>query len=188
MDIDNSNITPQKPPLRYHETLDAFADVIDEYYYECEIDVYRTCVTNPPTEFDITPKRRRFTGTQGPEVPFVYSEEELALMDKESKKEEVDHDAISVHKSEGKEIKQAQRSAVSFSEKHSVEETREYIYNQRGVYVMKLHITPDKALVSKSFHKSTGHGNILLREGVTIEDLLAEGYEIKEFKYDDDDK
>ena len=51
MDVENNKETPLIKPLRYHETLDAFCDVIAEHYYECEIDVYRTAVCNPPTDF-----------------------------------------------------------------------------------------------------------------------------------------
>ena len=54
--------------------------------------------------------------------------------------------------------------------------------------MIRLHVTPDKALTSKTFHRTTGHGGLLLREGVGIEDLLDKKYEIKEFKYDDDDE
>lgn len=176
---------PQKAPLRYHETLDAFSDVISVHYYECEIDVYRTTVNNPPTEFDITPRRRRFEGTQGQALPFTYSQDEVDLMEENEKKEVIGHDAISVHLSEEIEIREAKRAAVSFGKKHTPEETEDYKYNQRGTYVMKLHVTPDKALVSKKFH--SGHGNLLLRVGVTVEDLLDKSYEIKEFKYDDGD-
>ena len=190
--MDNENKTEiegtQRAPLRYHETLDAFSDVIEEHYYECEMDVFRTAVTNPPTEFDITPKRRRKEGEQGQELPFVYKQEEIDLMDKDDKKDEVGRDALSVHKTEAKEIKEAKRSAASFRKKHTAEETEDYKYNQRGAYVMKLHISPDKALVSKKFHSGTGHGNILLREGVTIEDIVDKSYELKPFKYDEDDK
>ena len=96
MEIDNTNHTQeddlQKQPLRYHETLDAFSDVIEEHYYECEIDVFRTAVNNPPTEFDITPLRRRDAGTYGPELPFVYTQEEVAMMDSADKYAEVGHD------------------------------------------------------------------------------------------------
>ena len=178
---------PQKAPLRYHETLDMFSDVIAEHYYECEIDVYRTAVNNPPTDFDITPTRRRFTGTQGPVLPFTYTQEEIDSMEYDEKKAEIGHNAVSVHKSEEKAIKEAKRFAVSFAKTHTEEETKAYKYEQRGAFVIKLHITPDKALVSKKFHKTTGHGGLLLREGVTVEDLLDKEYEIKEFKYDDDD-
>lgn len=191
MDIDNTNHTQeealQMQPLRYHETLDAFSDVIEEHYYECEIDVFRTAVNNPPTEFDITPLRRRDTGTQGPELPFVYTQEEIDMMGSADKKAEVGHDAVSVHQTEEKAIKAAKHSAASFAKKHTEEETDAYKYEQRGTYVMKLHVTPDLALVSKKFHKTTGHGGLLLREGVKIKDILDKEYEIKEFKYDDDD-
>lgn len=190
MDIEKSKDTneTQYAPLRYHETLDAFSDVIEEHYFECEIDVYRTAVSNPPSEFDITPRRRRNAGEQGLELPFSYTQEEIDMMDDDTKKIEIGRDAISVHKTELKEIKEAKRAAVDFGKKHSKEEFEDYKYNQRGTYVMKLHITPDKALVSKKFHSSTGHGNILLREGVTIDDILDKEYEIKPFKYEDDDK
>lgn len=189
MDNDNkTEIEETPPPLRYHETLDVFNDVIEEYYYRCEMDVYRTAVTDPPTEYDITPKRRRNSGEQGQELPFVYTQEEIDLMDKDEKKNEVGRDALSVHKSEKKEIKEAKRAAAAFSKKHTAEETEDYKINQRGAYVMKLHISPEKALVSKKFHSGTGHGNILLREGVTIEDILDKSYKLKPFKYDEDDK
>lgn len=184
-DIHTEADPPQKAPLRYHETLDAFSDVISMHYYECEIDVYRTTVNNPPTEFDITPRRRRFESTQGQVLPFTYTQEEIDLMNEEEKKKEIGHDAISVHLSEEKEIKEAKRAVVSFGKKHTAEETEDYKYNQRGTYVMKLHVTPDKALVSKKFH--SGHGNLLLREGVTVKDLLDKDYVIKEFQYDDND-
>ena len=191
MEIDNTNHTQeddlQKQPLRYHETLDAFSDVIEEHYYECEIDVFRTAVNNPPTEFDITPLRRRDAGTYGPELPVVYTQEEVAMMDSADKYAEVGHDAVSVQQTEEKAIKEAKRFATSFAKKHTEEETEAYKYEQRGTYVMKLHVTPNLALVSKKFHKTTGHGGLLLREGVKIEDLLDKEYEIKEFKYEDDD-
>ena len=190
--MDNENKTEieetQCAPLRYHETLDAFKDVIEEYYYGCDMDVYRTAVTNPPTEFDITPRRRRNAGEQGQELPFVYTQEEIDLMDKDDKVNEVGHDAVSVHKTEEKAIKEAKRFAASFAKKHTKEETEAYKYEQRGPFVIRLHVTPDKALTSKKFHKTTGHGGLLLREGVRIEDLLDKEYEIKEFNYDDDDK
>lgn len=188
MDIENKdkNVT-QRAPLRYHETLDNFSDIIEEHFYECEVDVYRTSVSNPPSDFDITPRRRRNAGEQGQELPFAYTQEEIGLMDYDMKKAEVGQDAISVHKTEQNEIKEAKRSAAKFEKKHSPEETEYYKYHQRGAFVMKLHITPDKALVSKKFHRTTGHGNILLREGVTIEDLLDKSYEIKPFKYEEDD-
>ena len=187
MDDQEKIEAPQKAPLRYHETLDVFSDVIAEHYYECEMDVYRTVVNNPPTEFDITPARRRFANTQGPELPFVYTEDEVEMMEPEEKKAEVGHDAVSVHISDKKSIKEAKRFAASFAKKHTEEETRAYKYEQRGQYVARLHVTPDKALVSKQFHKTTGHGGLLLREGVTIDDLVDKNYEIKEFKYEDDD-
>lgn len=173
--------------MRYHETLDAFSDVIEEHYYESEIDVFRTAVNNPPTEFDITPLRRRDAGTYGPELPFVYTQEEVAMMDSADKYAEVGHDAVSVHQTEKKAITEAKRFATSFGKKHTEEETEAYKYEQRDTYVMKLHVTPNLALVSKKFHKTTGHGQLLLREGVKIEDLLDKEYEIKEFKYEDDD-
>ena len=187
MDVEKKIETPQRAPLRYHETLDAFSDVIAEHYYECDMYVYRTVVTNPPTEFDIIPARRRFANTQGPELPFVYTEDEVEMMDPEEKKVEVGHDAVSVHNTDKKAIKEAKRSAVSFSKKHTEEETEVYKYEQRGKYVARLHVTPDKALVSKQFHRTTGHGGLLLREGVSIDDLVDKDYEIKEFKYEDDD-
>ena len=187
MDVEKKKETPQRARLRYHETLDAFSDVIAEHYYECEMYVYRTVVTNPPTEFDITPARRRFANTQGPELPFVYSQEDIDIMEREEKKAEVGHDAVSVHNTDAKAIKEARRSAASFSKKHTEEETEAYKYEQRGKYVARLHVTPDKALVSRQFHRTTGHGGLLLREGASIDDLVDKDYEIKEFTYDEDD-
>ena len=73
------------------------------------MDVYRTAVTNPPTEFDITPRRRRNASEQGKELPFVYTQEEIDLMDKDDKAIEVGHDAVSVHNTEEKAIKEAKR-------------------------------------------------------------------------------
>lgn len=187
MDVDNNKETPSKKPLRYHETLNAFCDVIAEYYYECEIDVYRTAVCNPPTDFDITPTRRRHIGTQGSELPFIYTQEEVDLMNDDEKKVEVGHDAVSVHCTEEKAIMEARRAAASFAKTHTEEETTAYKNKQRGIFLVKLHVTPEHALVSKKFHKSTGHGGLLLREGVTINDILDKDYEIKEFKYDENE-
>ena len=141
-------------------------------------------MNNPPAEFDITPARRRFEGEQGLGLPFTYTEEELDLMTESDKKKEVGHDAISVHDTEEREIKEARRAETSFPKKHTPEEAIAHQETARGRYVMKLHITPETGLISRTFHN--GHGNVLLREGVKIEDILAKDYEIKEFKYDNE--
>ena len=107
-------------------------------------------------------------------------------MTAKEKKQEVGHDAISVHDTEEREIKEARRAEANFAKKHTTEEAMAHREMSRGRYVMKLHLTPETALVSRKFH--SGHGNVLLREGVTIEDILDSNYEIKEFKYDDDDE
>ena len=178
--------TNVRKPLRYHETIEPFMDVVGQYFFEEDLYVYRTVVNNPPSEYDITPQRRRNHDSQGPILTFQYTKEDVEEMTEKEIKEEIGHNAISVHQTEDMEIKEAKRAYKSFSKKHTAEESEAYKF-RRGTYVARFHITKDNALISK-FDNGKKHANVLLREGVTVEDLIDKTYPIKPFSYEDEDK
>lgn len=171
--------------FKYDDLLGKVPHVVDKYYSEMDIYVYRTAVNNPPTDFDITPNRRRTEGTQGKAFEFQYTEEDLAFFTEKELKIEIGHDGVSVHQTLEKAISEAKRYVTGYAKKHTQEEVDYYKYHQRGVNVMRLHLVPSLGVIS-GFDKNR-HANILLYEGVKIEDLWDPSFEIVTFNYDNNE-
>jgi hypothetical protein len=61
---------------------------------------------------------------------------------------------------------------------------RDRFVNQKGGYIVKLNITKDKALMDKT--QDNGHTQILLREGVHIQNLVDKSFTPVKIKLDDE--
>lgn len=169
--------------LRYFEKLTLFDDVIVEKYKAKDIYVYRTTPNNPPTDIDLIPSHRLDKQNQGQEYKFEYTEEEVGRMSYGEKAREVSIEGISAYKTQKKAIREAKRAFNTQLKRFGKEEAEAY-KNKRGCYVMCLHIKEGHGL-SSDFHKTTGHINILLKNGVKINDVLDFDSELIKFSYDD---
>jgi hypothetical protein len=180
---DSTEDISSNPKLRYHETLDLFQDVIDRYYYEDTIDVYRTVSTAPPTERDVIPQKFRNTDSAVKNLEIEYTEEDLEGFTDAEKREEVGHYAISVNRSPEKCEKEARRAYRKFKATHTAERAEEY-KQSRGPYIAKFHIQPQHGKISK-FDKK-GHANFLLYEGVNLDDVWDPNFPLTYIDYDND--
>ena len=169
--------------LRYSDVLSQFGDVIGkEFKFDFdEMYVYRTSLTTPPTDIDTLPKHRRDELTMGKPYEFEYTPEEIAEMDYEEKKGLVTKEGMSVHQTLSKAISEAKRAYRKQKERLG-EEAGERFIVERGSFIMRLRINNKVGLIS-DFHRTTKHANVLLKEGVTIEDILDKEFEIVEFSY-----
>lgn len=169
--------------LRYSEVLSQFEDVVGkEFMFDFgDIFVYRTAVTNPPTDFDTMPNHRKEELESGIPYEFQFNPEDVAEMEYQEKKDQVTKEAMSVHETEvlvkSEAIKYYERVKAKYGE-----EAAELYVLKRGRYIMRLHITPEVAAIS-GFSKKTGHANVLLKRGITIKDILDTDYGITEFSY-----
>lgn len=169
-------------PLRYHELLDAFQETIDTHYSEQTIDVYRTAMTNPPTDADLVPQRYRHADAENiKELLIEYTEEDIAELSEQEKKDEVSSNAISVNTTLEKSLSSVKRTFRTVMKNHP-ESVADFKKN-RGSYVVRFHVTPEIGVISRP---KNGHQNLLLREGVKISDVWDTDFEPYSFKYDDE--
>ena len=172
--------------LRYEAELRPFAETIETYYSSKSVHVYRTVVNKPARDIDFTPQLYQNRQGMGTQLPAILSEETVASLSENERKEYVSARAISVHLTEEKSKQEAIRQYRSIKKKHSVHEAEEYAERKRGKYIVKLTLSPSNALVS-AFHRSTSHANVLLKEGVVFEELIDKEFGYKEFSYHEDD-
>lgn len=177
------NAPTTKGELRYHEALDPFRDTVGKYYFEATVDVYRTVSSIPPVEEDFIPQKYRSQIKGISEEVITYTPEEIAELDEEDKREEVGHNALSVHKTASKSIKAAKRTYANVRDRFSPERAEQY-KEERGKYVVRLRITPENGLLSK-FHSGTGHANLLLRQNVNPLKLVDPDFEPLLIDYDE---
>lgn len=172
--------TKNVAPLRYHKKLDAFAETIDANYHEQSLQVYRTVKTNPPTDADLVPQRYEgMSYFEIEELLIEYTEEDIAEMTEQEKKDEVSGDAISVNTTLERCIKSAIKTYQTVKRKYP--ESAESFKENRGCYVARLIINPQHGLISRP---KNGHMNSLLREGVGIADIWDKTFEVVQFDYD----
>lgn len=180
---DKNNAVDQPAPLRYHDKLALFHDTISTYYSERMVDVYRTVMTNPPTDDDLVPQRYRHkSSTEINEMLIEYTEEDVAELSDKEKRDEVSGDAISVNTSPEKCRASALNTYRTVKRKYPAPIPDEFKAN-RGPFVIRLNIRPEYGILSKP---KKGHINLLLREGVHIEDIWDKNYIPQKFEYDDE--
>ncbi len=171
-----------KNPLRYHETLDAFKDTVSRHYSEKDAYVFRTVMSDPPTDRDLTPRKfRDLEPADVQELLIEYTEEEVAELSEKEILEEVGHNALSVNSTPEKCRKEAIRAYRGVKKKYSSEIADDF-KKSRGPVIAKFHITPESGVIS-DFNKN-GHANYLVREGVTITDVWVSDYPLEEIDYD----
>lgn len=165
----------------YNEELLIAQDVIDKYYSEYEhVIAYRTFITNPPTKKDITPQIHR----RQPDIDLNLSEEDYNGLTEKERKEYVSKRAISVHNTEEKEIKEAKRVYKQIKGKYGEDTAETYIQEQRGTLIGRIIITPEIGVFS-GFKK--GHGNLILRKDINIEEIYDHEFGLKSYNYKDDE-
>lgn len=180
---DMNNTDSQLSPLRYHEKLDKLSDTVNEYFSERTADVYRTVMTVPPTDADLIPQRYRHkSDSEVNEMLITYSEEDIAEMSDEDKRDEVSGDAISVNTSPEKCKTSAQRTYRTVKRKFPQPVPDEFKAN-RGSYIVKFSIRPEHGMLSKP---KNGNMNLLLRKGVGINDIWNPSFTPVKFEYDDE--
>lgn len=171
--------------FRYSEVLCNFKDVVAaEFKYDFDDQyVFRTVVNNPPSDLDTLPKHRREELQSGIPYEFRFTEEEIAEMAYEDKKEQVTKEAMSVHQTFAKAKSEAIRAYRKHKEKFGDEAAQRFIA-ERGCFIARLCITKDNGLIT-DFHRTTKHANVLLKNGVSMNDILDSSFEIIKFSYDE---
>lgn len=171
--------------LRYSEDLKKVETTLRKYYTEKDIYVFRTSISNPPAEIDSIPQKFRNKGDKERTYEYEPTAEELSMLDEKDQLSFIGARGLSVYKSEEKLKKESIRTYKGIKKKYGEDEAKAYAEKSRGIYIQKLHITPDVGLLGK--FSSSGHANLLLYEGFTINDLRDDGYETKTIKYEEDD-
>lgn len=169
--------------FRYSEVLCKFQDVVDaEFKFNFDDQyVFRTVVNNPPDDKDTLPKHRRQELESGMPYEFQFSEEEIAEMSYKNKKDQVTREAMSVHKSLEKAKSEAIRAYRKQKERFGDEAAQRFIV-ERGCYIARLCITKETGIMT-DFHRTTKHANVLLKNGVSMNDILDPSFEIVKFSY-----
>lgn len=172
-----SNESEKKFTLKYGEELHPFMEVIDAIYVETSEDdiVFRSTLTDPPTLKDSTPQSKRENDEGFEEEAIILTEEEVVCLTEKEKKDFVGDRAISVFKSREKCLKDIRAIVNYIADKYSSEEAEAYLNEKRGPFMVKLKLSEEVGLIERKFNKK-GHKNVLLNEGVVINDYVIETY------------
>lgn len=176
---------PLEKHLRYHKELDKVSDVIEKYYSEVDTYAYRTVITIPPAELDMMPQKFRPKEYNPARVRSEVTKEFLDKKGESYKKRYVAEHALSVNKTEEDCLEALRKSYRNVKERAGKDEADEYMQQKRGCYIAKIHITPQTGLMEEFDDK--GHANLLLYEGVTIEELYDMDYNYRKADYEEDD-
>lgn len=165
------------------ENIGSFRDVILSNFSEVnECYVYRTCQNLPCCKNDQTPLIVRKQNQQTGKIPRKYSNEELEKMSDQKKLKEVCHYALSVNDTAENSIENAKRMYRKLLSKGlSAEELNAYA-DSRGRYVGLFKITSDVGMMTGF---DNGHANLLLYEGVNLEEhRIKDFHEIIDYEND----
>lgn len=171
---ENKNIRNSKR-FACEEQIGCFRDVITNNFNEVdEVWVYRSCQTLPLSEDDQLPRPIRQDKRNDNRISHKLTEEEVASLSDKEKLKIVGHYALSVNESaehcKNAAIAQYQRLVKKGKRR---EELDSYVA-ERGEYVGLLKITPDVGMLS-GFNEY-GHANLLLYEGVNLEEYRDKNY------------
>ena len=167
--------------LTYSEELLPMADYIAAHYDESDQTVYRSVLSVPPGIIDSTPQSKRDIPERGEELILTLTDEEVASMSDEDKKEYVANLAISVFKSLPKCQANIKSLVKHIARKYSYEEAEKYLKDSRGPFIVKIQLDESIGLLEKRFDKK-GHGNLLMYEGKRIDDYIVEVYDPLDMK------
>lgn len=167
-----SNHENDRKKLRYEKELSPFSDYIDTHYSESDLTVFRNTLTNPPSPDDSIPQIKRDMEGHSSELELEFTEEEVAEMTEQDKKDFVAERAISVFKTAEKCRASVKDIVRHIFRKSSYDEALFYLQNRRGPYIEEIKLTEDVGLLECRFNKK-GHANLLLYEGVDIRDYTV---------------
>ncbi len=168
--------TENTKKLRYEAELNPFTDFIEANYCESSQCVFRSTISDPPSEKDSIPQSKRTDIDRALELDMPFSQDEVEEMTDDEKREYVGSLAISVFRSKEKAQKNVIDMIRHIAKNFSQEEAMIYLQERRGPYLAKIQLSPDVGLLEKKFNKK-GHANLLLYEGVDIKNYVQETYD-----------
>ncbi len=161
----------EKDPLegfRFHEELlVAKREIAELYHPAVDVKVYRTCVTNPPSEKDVTAKSYR-NREEDAVVSGGMSQEEYDALKKNKKKEYLSERSLSVNDSRERAETSGKQSYQTMLKKFDEETADIFMQKERGTFIGGFILREGQAIMT-DFVK--GHADVILNEGVGVEDL-----------------
>ena len=176
----NMRSTELETGFRFHEQLIIAKKDIENFYKPAENKVYRTFISNPPTEIDFTPQL--FRDEEDGTIDLALSQEEYDKLPGGKRKHYIAERGLSVNETEERAIEAAKSSFKNVEKKHGTEDAEVYMEEQRGVYVGEIRWKPGQALISKT--GKDGHFTVLLNQDVNWEDIEVFG--VYEYAYRDE--
>ncbi len=169
---ENNNEIMNESPLegfRFQEELIIAKREIAELYHPVleETRVYRTFVTAPPSEIDVTARAYR-NREDGAVVRGGLAQEEYNAKTKKKKIEYISERSLSVNESRQASEDSGRRTYQSVARKYGDEYAELFMENERGAYVGGIILKAGQAIMT-DFKK--GHAEVILNEGVNVEDL-----------------
>lgn len=166
----NDDIIKQDPleGFRFHEELVVAKREIAELYHPVvNMKVYRTCVTNPPSEIDITPKSYR-NREEDAAIRGGLSQEEFDALNRKKKIEYLSDRSLSVNDSRERAEASGRHSYQTMVKKFDEETAEIFMKEERGTYIGGFILKQGQALMTGFVN---GHADVILDEGVRPEDL-----------------
>lgn len=156
------------PPLKYQELLEEFMDVINEQFHPENKTLFRWS-HHPTTDDDFTPQifQQKLADTKGAiEKPHHDASKEVIL-------DYINQFTISVFDTE----EHAVQAYQAICRKMKVAARLESFKQHKGEFVYRIKVTDTMGLLDEA--SASGHIQILLREGVTKENLIDKSFHPK---------
>ena len=164
-------VMAEKPleEFRFQEELIVAKQEIDELYHPVLEDtkVYRTFVTAPPSELDITARAYR-NREENAEVRSGLVQEKYNSLKRKQKIEYISERSLSVNDSRQASEDSGRRTYKSVAKKYGDEYAEMFMENERGTYVGGIILKAGQAMMTDF---KNGHAEVILNEGVKVDDL-----------------
>lgn len=169
--------------FRFQEELIVAKREIAELYHPVLEDtrVYRTFVTNPPSDIDVTAKAYR-DRDEGAALNGGLSQEAYNALNKKKKREYISEHSLSVNDSHQAAELSGKKSYQSVAKSVGEEYAEMFMENVRGAYIGGIVLRAGQAIMT-DFKK--GHADVILNEGVKAEDLVI-FEELTKYEYKDE--
>lgn len=182
---DSTDDKLKKDPLRefrFHEELIVAKREIAKLYHPADnVKVYRTFVTNPPSEIDTTARAYR-NREEGAFVSGGLSQEAYDALKKGKKKEYISERSLSVNDSYEAAEASGKKTYQGLVAKFDEEYAEAFMENERGTYVGGVILREGQAIMTEF---KNGHAEVILNEDVCPEDLeIFE--ELTKYEYKDE--
>ena len=180
----NDDIIEKDPLAAFRfqeELLVAKREIVELYHPVIDVKVYRTCVTNPPSEIDITAKSYR-NREEDASVSGGMSQKDYDALKRKKKIEYLSERSLSVNDSREKAELSGKHSYRTMVKKFDEETAEIFMKEERGTFIGGFILRQGQAFMT-DFVK--GHADVILNEGVKPEDLeIFE--ELTEYDYKDE--